>query len=508
MSEVVYGGQGLVPRTAGFERRAWEKREVIENFSSGDLTGDLILGEGVGLSFAKHPEWAYERNANVMVVAGSGQGKTRSVVLPNLINHLPANYVVTDTKGELQRATADGFRADGYEVQVLDTIKPGRSCCINPFAYIEKESDIPLFADLLLDAVNEGQLFSNGKNGDFWDNTARMLFEAIIGLCFSMEELDGKFSSEWKGGSEPRYLNLEHILKLVDMVAVGDDEGKTIVSPLDILVNQLSAGFIGKSVFHDGMHVRFASKNDSFGVRQYRAFKSAANRTLKSIVISLHASLYKLRTPEMKRLFDHDELDIMNIDCGKRVIYLAMSDNVSTNAFVGRLVFKLLLNKALLKADSQPNGKLAKPVLFLCDEFANLGKLGDFERAISITRSRNIAFLMCIQSINQLGWVYGADRARIIMDNCDTLAFLGSGSTYESARYFSDLCGDAVFGTSRVGVEGTEKDITDRLMSASDISRLPREDCIIKISGVGPYLTKKYDVRRHPNAEKFLRLPD
>lgn len=493
-------------KTRDFEVKGWAKSDQIAEFSSGSLTGDIILGEGAGIAFDTPKDFSHQRNKNAIVIAGTGQGKTRSVILPTLISHLPANLIITDTKGELKRATAQGFAEDGYDVLVLDTINPARSCHYNPLAYIESEDDIPSMARLILESINPARKRHMGRDNDeFWNLTSQMLLEALIGLCYAFECIDGKLSTTRSGADDYRYLNLDHVQRLFELIDIGDDESdRTVLSPLDRLVEGISSGIIES----DGLipTKNFKPMPSCFGVKQYHAFKSAANKTLKSIVISLQAELNKLRPPAIKEMFKHDDLAIDHLDEGKRVIYLVMSDNDSSNSFIGRMVFKQILMRTLAKADANPTGKLDRAVMFVCDEFANLDSLTDFERVISIARSRRINFLLCIQSIGQLNYVYGQDRAQIILDNCDTLAFLGSGSTYESADYFSKLCGDAELGTQTVGREGTETVVSQELMSASSISQLPREECIIKISGVRPFRTRKFDVMSHPNADRFLRL--
>lgn len=487
-----------------YDVRRWASEEEMAAFGSGELTNDVILAEGAGIDFSGARDFASRRNRNVMFLASSGAGKTYGGVLPNLVNHFPASYVITDTKGELYRATAEGFERDGYEVARLDTIDLEQSMSFNPFAIVRSEDDIPVVIRMVLAAIS----LNREKTSDaFWPKMAEMCAGALLGVLFCLEIINGCLSKNAKerGICEPRYMTMRNLRRLLALVRVPSDDGPADLSPLDHMVEQLSAGEMDDP-FCPGRKLVFEPMADSFGVRQYHAFKSGAARTVKSIVITLQSDLARVCTPEIERVLDHDGLRLDAIDERRRVVYLVMNDNDSANNFLGNLAFKQLINVALKKADANSNGRLKIPVQFIADEFCNLGRLDSFERAISVMRSRDMGVIMCVQSLCQLDHVYGPNVRDIIMENCDSIVIMGTGSSLTTASFASELCGTTPIASQRAGEEGTVVAVQDEVISVTDVSRLPREQCIVKISGAKPYLARKFDVRRHPNAARFLNL--
>lgn len=485
----------------------WASREEMARFAPPFPEKGIILANGAGLSISDDVQWQYSTNRNVVVVGGSGSGKSRSFVMPNLINHLDVNYVITDTKRELYRTTARGFEEDGYRVVRLDAADPNRSCRFNPLRYIKCVQDIQKVAEIILDSIDPSRNhLGTTENEAFWVNTSTMLMCACIGLLLSLEEQFGALASGAAPNTPYEYLTMKRLLELLDLIQVPEEGSRGVPnpSPLDRVFAALAQG--NETGPLSNMSVRIKADPTSYAVRQYYDFKVAARKTLASIVISLNANLSKLKTPALMRVFSGDDLDLDHIDEDKRVIYLTMSDNESSTAFLGRMAFRLLLNRTLEKADDRKDGKLARPLTFMCDEFANLGALQDFERVISIARSRGVNFLLCLQSVSQIRYVYGGERARIILDNCDAMVLMGGGSSYESAEYFSRLCGTSRIGTELVGIERRRRGIEGDVMTSSDIARLPREQCIVRIAGVRPFLTTKYDVLSHPNASDYLDL--
>lgn len=484
----------------------WATREEMGCFAPVRPEQGIILADNATLAMQDEVDWQYSTNRNVAVVGGSGSGKTRSFVMPNLVSHLDVNYVITDTKRELYRACAEGFARDGYEVIRFDTVEPSHSCRFDPLAYIRTEEDINRIATLVLDAIDPARNSSrNNENDAFWVQSSNMLFRAVIGLLWQLELDYGALSSEGPAGEPYKYLCMNRVLELLDLIKSPDEWGDAAPSPLDHIFDALAKGGAdGGPMARLGFELK--PRPTCYAVRQYQDFKQAACRTIASIIISLNACLSQLKTPEIMKMMSGDDLRLDQIDEGKRVIYLVMSDNESSRSCLGRMLFQLLLNRALTKADGNPTGALERPVTFMCDEFANLGPLPNFERVISIARSRRINFLLCVQSVSQLRFVYGKEVATIILDNCDAAVFMGGGSSYESAEYFSKLCGTSQLGTELIGVERTEHAIEGNVMSPSAIARMPRDRCIVRIAGCKPFYTTKYDVLRHPNAERFLAL--
>ena len=248
----------------------------------------------------------------------------------------------------------------------------------------------------------------------------------------------------------------------------------------------------------------FNPRPDAYGVQQYRSFRVAASRTLKSIIISVQKSISKINTPEMRRVFEHDEMCLDDIGDDKRVVFLEMSDCDSTKSVLPNMFLKWLLVKAERKADAAPNGRLATPLMFVLDEFPNVGKIADFDRMIATARSRGMSFLLCAQSISQLEDKYGRPAAKTILDNCDTVVYMGSGSSTETAGYVADLCGKSVLGTDYVGAERTATKVCAPVITPTEVSLLPRTDCLVKISGCRPFRTKKFGIHEHPNYQCFV----
>lgn len=244
---------------------------------------------------------------------------------------------------------------------------------------------------------------------------------------------------------------------------------------------------------------------DLYGVEQYRDFRGAADRTLKSILITLNATISRLKTPQLMRVFENDEMRLDRIDEGKRVIDLKVSDNDSANAWLANVALKQLFNLAQRRADASPSGHLQRRVQFVLDEFPNVGRIPDFERSIATVRSRGISFLMCTQSLSQLDAVYGKSTALTILDNCDSLVYMGGGSNIATQNYISELCGESVLGTKYVGAERTAVDVRGCVMTPGEVGLMPRTDCLVKVTGMRPFRAKKYFCDDHPNAAKWLR---
>lgn len=488
---------------APYEVKRWASEEDMAAFSSGDPTGDLILAEGAGISFEGVDDFASRRNRNVMFLASSGAGKTYSGVLPTLVNHMPGSLVVTDTKGELYRATAQGFRDDGFEVMRLDTIDLSRSVCYNPLAYIREVDDIPVIAGMILGAISPNRDVTVDA---FWPKTALMLLVAFIGILYELETINGCLApnAEQNGWRSPRYMTMRNVRRLIDLMRA-HSEGEATSTVLDHLVDQLSRGEMDDP-FCEGRKLIFEPRPTCLGVHMYKAVMAGAERTVRSVVISMQADISRVCTPEIERILDRDELRLDEIDESPRVIYLIMNDNDAANNFLGNLAFKQFINLALKKADANPDGKLKRPVQLIADEFCNLGRLDSFERAISVMRSRDMGVTMCVQSIGQLDDVYGASVRETIMENCDSIVIMGTGSSLGTATFASELCGTTPIASRRAGEEGTVVSVDERVISPTEISRLPREQCIVKISGAKPFLTRKHDVAQHPNASRFLKL--
>ena len=396
-----------------YQTKKWATKEEMQALSSGDEQRDVILAKGATVAFYEDDKhWETSVSNNVFAFGGTGSGKTASFILPNLLNHHECCYVVTDTKGELLRRTGKGFEEDGYEVTVLDTVNPEQSAGYDPLRYVMDVEDIPTTVAAIMEGVDpDGR---SRRYDPFWDNANDLLLRAIVGILYLLECLAGTLAPGEDPNAPRRYLKMNNVFKLAALIKVtGDGEGRF---PLDYLVEEVeSKEFLDK----------YGAVNaDLYGVEQYRDFRGAADRTLKSILITLNATISRLKTPQLMRVFENDEMRLDRIDEGKRVIDLKVSDNDSANAWLANVALKQLFNLAQRRADASPSGHLQRRVQFVLDEFPNVGRIPDFERSIATVRSRGISFLMCAQSLSQLDAVYGKSTALTILDNWVTYNFL------------------------------------------------------------------------------------
>lgn len=476
-----------------FEAKRWASREEMARVSSGDEQRDVIFGEHASAAFFEEDKtWKTSISNNTLVFGGTGSGKTESFILPNLLNHLDCNYVLTDTKGELLRRVGQGFVDDGYRVTVLDTVRIGESSGYDPLRYVTDVSDIPTIVTMLMDGLDPNR---GSQKDSFWHESADLLVRGIIGILYQLECVDGALAPGADRSGRYRYLRLNNVNKLMGFIKAQEDRESKC--PFDCLIEGVETGKLESELM--------PPQGECYGVCQYRSVRVAPGTTFKCVVVEANSCLGKLDTPELKRVFERDELELDRIDEGKRFFDIKMSDNDSTYAWLGRIALKQLFNLAQRRADSRPDGKLLRRVEFVLDEFPNVGRIEDFERSIATVRGRGINFLMCAQSLSQLDGVYGAAAAGTILDNCDSIVYMGGGSSVVTARFISDLCGESVLGTNRVGVEGTAVDVRGSVITPGEVGLMPRTECLVKVTGMRPFRTKKYFSGDHPNATRWLR---
>lgn len=484
-----------------FHTQEWASSEDLAHYTMDDDTQAIILARGVNITPHYYTrDFRYAINNNVFCVGGSGAGKTVSLVLPNLLNHLPQTYVATDTKGELSKFILQGFKEDGYDVTVLDTINLDASDKYDPLRYVSSDEDIVMIAELLYYSTRAAgrEATLNSRADPFWDESGTLLFRALLGMLRDLERVDGALAEGAAVNAPRKYLTMKNLLSLTQMLCISESDDGENTSPLDIFVKKLS---------RDGLEsASFSAMPSSYGVEQYNDFRVAAGRTLKSILISLNASLTKLRGEEFAKVFSGDEMRLDELGTRKRLIVLKMSDCDSSKSFLAQIALKQLIQQAFKAADANEGGKLKIPVQFILDEFPNVGRIPDFPRIISTARSRNMSFVICAQSMAQLSSLYGVE-SQVIYDSCDTIMYMGSGSSLDTAEYISKLCGTTKVGTTLRGIEKTERDIQDSVISASELRLLPRDECIVLISGLRPIRAKKYNGFEHPNAARFLNHP-
>ena len=474
---------------------AWAKVETVAAYSSGRPERDILLSRDCSIAFHEGDKsWEHGINNNVFAFGGTGAGKTMGYIGPNIAQMLDCNYVIADPKGELADMFAESYRRAGYRVAVLDTIELAKSDGYDPLRYLTKEEDIPSLAKMLLDALSPAR---HTTVDAFWNEASEMALRATIGILWQLENIDGTFAPGGDPAAERKYLKVNRLCDLLELLPAQSDYDRTR-TPLDRLIEGLEKGGLNDQLFEP---------TRSYAVQQYNGFRCGASTTVQSVLIELQSSLTKLTTEEMQHVFAHDDLQLDKIDEGKRFIVLKISDNDSSKSFLAKLCLKQLFNIAQRKADAQ-GGSLKRRLMFVLDEFPNLGRIDDFERAIATVRSRGINFLMAAQSISQLEGVYGQAAAQTILDNCDSILYMGGGSSLDTASYIASLCGESILGTDHVGVEDTEIDVRGSVITASEVGLLPRTDCIVKLSGCRPFKAKKNYLLDHANIDKFnIRRP-
>ncbi len=492
----------------------WATQKEMEAFSDRkDADNNILLTEHAKIRLIdKSHDQRTETNNNVLVIGGPGTGKTRYFVKPNLMQ-LNANYFITDPKGTLIHDMGWVLEDAGYEIRTFDTIDFTRSLHFNPIEYIKGEADTLRFVECLIrNTTGDDQ-----HSGDpFWENAEKLLYTALISyLLLHCPEEDH---------SVPGLLSL---LSLAD--AREDDED--YMSPLDMLFHEIETGErlmrVAESSGYDISSREFQPASsgyawvkvakpvrpeDDFALASYKQFKVAAGKTLKSIMVSCNVRMKPFDIAEMKELLAYDEmaLDHLGDARAKVAVFCSMSDTDSTFDFVFALLLQQALDTLCEAALSRFSGALPRCVHFVFDEFANIGTIPDFERMITVTRSRNIAVSMICQSLSQLDENYGENNAATIMNACDTLLYLG-GKSADTNQKIADMIGkQTVANVSVNDSRGANPTYTHNyglierdLMQASEVSRMPRDQALVLINGAQAYLDKKYPLDAHPRRESL-----
>lgn len=466
---------------------------------------NILLTQSVRLAMSRDdhdPRWV--RNRNVVVIGGSGSGKTRTYVEPNLMQ-MNASYLVTDPKGTTVRKLGGMLAAHGYEVRTLNTVDFSLSMRYNPLAYVRTQQDVlELVECLIVNTTPKGK----SANDPFWENSERLLYCALIGyLTYHCP---------------PEDRTLPGLMTLLSL-AEARDEDESFMSPLDVLFRELEtgcrcvaapggAGGDGRSMGGARESMRWVpwcdpvTPDSDYALGRYRAFKAAAGKTLKSIIISCNARLSALASEELKAVLSADDMRLDTLgDPGQRAaIFATTSDTNATYSFLLAMLMWQAGNVLCERAFTEYGGELPTPVHLVLDEFANIGRLPDFERTIAVVRSRNIGVSIVLQSLAQLKSAYG-DDAETILDCCDSTLFLGgkSGSTNKgiseavgkqtvSTRTYNGIRGASPSSSSNF--QTTERD----LIQAAEVGRLDRRRAIVLIAGADPVCDLKYAPERHP----------
>ena len=448
----------------------WGKRRDIAPFiNEVDADNNLIFSATERMSLEgrmKNP--LYNRNKNVLVVGGSGSGKTRYYCKPNLMQ-LNCSYVVTDPKGTLLPECGYLFKKNGYKIKVINTIDFSKSMHYNPFAYIKCEADIMKVADALI----EGTTVGKQQGEQFWLDAERLLYYALIGYI-------------WKTGIKEEQ-NFSTMLDMVNAMEIRDDD-ENFKNAVDYMFEELEE-----------------SDPECFAVAQYKKFKQAAGKTAKSIMISVGARLARFDIPAIREMMSVDDLELDKLGDEKTILFIITSDTNKTFNFIATIMYTQLFNLLCEKADNVYGGRLPIHVHCIMDEFANLGKIPDWETSISTIRSREISASIILQSMAQLKNVYDK-AADIISDNCDTFIFLG-GKGKDTLKEVSEILGKETIDTSTTSdTRGNSpsfatnyQKIGRELLTPDEVARLNGNKCIVQIRGVNPFFSDKYDITRHKN---------
>ena len=447
----------------------WGNAKDIEPFMAPKFSDNIILTKTERLMMSNRPpDPKNARNKNVLVVGGSGSGKTRFWLKPNLLQ-CHSSYVVTDPKGTIVLECGQAMLKNGYKVKVLNTINFKKSMHYNPFAYVHSEKDIlKLVTTLMTNTKGEG------SGGDpFWEKSERLLLTALIAYLHYEAPVEEQ--------------NFATLLEMLNTMQVLEDD-EEYQNPVDLLFEEL-----GKK------------KPNSFAVRQYKLYKLAAGKTAKSILISCGARLAPFDIQELRDLTMYDELALDTLGDKKTALFLIMSDTDSTFNFLISMVYTQLFNLLCDKADDVYGGKLPVHVRCLIDECANIGQIPNLEKLVATIRSREISACLVLQARSQLKAIY-KDNADTIVGNMDSQIFLG-GSEPTTLKDLSEMLGKETidaFNTSDTRGNSpsygtTFQKMGHELLSRDELAVLDGGKCILQLRGVRPFLSDKYDLTQHPN---------
>ena len=448
----------------------WGNPKDIEPYIDEKFENNILLTNTERLTMNGRPSNPkYARNKNVLIIGGSGSGKTRFYVKPNLMQ-MHSSYCVTDPKGTIVIECGKMLEDNGYEIKILNTINLKKSMKYNPFAYLKSEKDIlKLVQTIIENTKGEGE-----KAGeDFWVKAEKLYYTALIGYIFYEAPKEEK--------------NFATLLDMIDASEVREDD-ETYMNPVDRLFETLEK-----------------KEPNHFAVKQYKKYKLAAGKTAKSILISCGARLAPFDIQELRDLMSEDELELDTLGDRKTALFVIISDTDDTFNFVVSIMYSQLFNLLCDKADDVYGGRLPVHVRCLLDEFANIGLIPKFEKLIATIRSREISASIILQAQSQLKAIY-KDNADTIVGNCDSTLFLG-GKEKTTLKELSETLGKEtidLYNTSEtrsnansygLNYQKTGKD----LMSQDEITVMDGSKCILQLRGVRPFISEKFDITKHKN---------
>ena len=448
----------------------WGTAADIAPYMDKNFFQNIPMTQTERITMASRPKQPkYARNKNILVIGGSGSGKTRFFCKPSLLQ-AHSSYVCTDPKGTLLPEIGAFLERKKYRIKCLNLINFRKSMKYNPLAYIRSEKDIlKLVNALIMNTKGEGEKSSE----DFWVKAERLYYSALIGYI-------------WYEATEEE----KNFITLLDLINASEarEDDETYQSPVDLLFSQLEE-----------------REPDHFAVKQYRKFKMAAGKTLKSILISCGARLAPFDIKELRDLMEYDELELDTLGDQKTALFVILSDTDSTFNFVAALMYSQLFNLLCDKADDFYGGRLPVHVRLILDEFANIGQIPNFDKLIATIRSREISASIILQSQSQLKTIY-KDAADTIVGNCDSTLFLG-GKEKSTLKEISELLGKETIDLynqsenrgSQVSHGLSYQKLGKELMTQDELAVMDGGKCIFMLRGVRPFLSDKYDLTRHPN---------
>lgn len=470
----------------------WGTHEDIEPFIDKEFSNNVILSQTERITMnGRPPEPKYARNKNVLVVGGSGSGKTRFFIKPNALQ-MNSSLVITDPKGTVVNEIGNALLKNNYRMKIFNTINFKKSMHYNPFAYVHDEKDILKLVTTLI-ANTKGE----GKGGDeFWEKSEKLLYSALIGyIHYEAPEEEQNFST---------------LLEMINAMEVREDD-EEFKNPVDLMFDELAE-----------------REPDHFAVRQYAKYKLAAGKTAKSILVSCGARLAPFDIKELREITAYDELELDTLGDKKTALFLIMSDTDATFNFLISMIYTQLFNLLCEKADDVYGGRLPVHVTCLIDEMANIGQIPNLEKLMATIRSREISACLVLQAKSQLKAIY-KDNADTIIGNCDSQIFLG-GSEQTTLKDLNTTLGKETIDMYNTGeTRGQSQSynmnyqkLGHDLMSIDELAVMDGSKCIVQVRGVRPFFSDKYDLTKHPKyhltadadkknwfgIEKFLKKKD
>lgn len=447
----------------------WGTSADIKPYMDEKPEQNIILTATEGLTMNSRPKKPkYARNKNVLIVGGSGAGKTRFWLKPNLMQ-LHSSYVITDPKGTLILECGKLLQKNGYRIKILNTIDFKKSMHYNPFAYIRSEKDILKLVTALI-ANTKGE----GKSGDdFWVKAETLLYCALIGYI------------HYEAPDEER--NLNTLVEMINAMEVREDD-ESFKNAVDFIFDALEE--------REPQH---------FAVRQYKKYKLAAGKTAKSILISCGARLAPFDIKEMRELVAYDEMELDTLGDRKTALFVIISDTDDSFSFVAALLYSQMFNLLCDKADNEYGGRLPVHVRCLLDEFANIGQIPKFEKLIATIRSREISACVILQAQSQLKAIY-KDNAETIIGNMDTRIFLGGSEkttlkdlTESLGKETIDMLNSSITKGNSPSYGQNYQKLGRELMAMDELAVMDGSKCILQLRGVRPFFSDKYDITQHKN---------